>query len=417
MRGIGIDRRGGRRLLAATALVLLGLLVPGAFARVAALAATAENAATTVEISSPRAEGPVFGKVTIEARVTPPAGAAVLKVEIFVDGRLLATALDAPFRAEWDAGEGIESHLLRARAYTSDGAVSNAEMRTTPRMGVERARVLLVEVYATVKTEDHRFLNELRQDVFSLSEDGKPQSLSLFTQERKPVHVVLLLDVSASMRKDEKLTRAAEAARLFVEALDPNDRVALVTFSDDVKVLVPFTGDKARVFDAIAGVQAQRGTALYDAVYAAADLVGREDGRKAIVLLSDGQDLGFDTGPGSSRKLEEAIEETLRQQVTAFTIGLGENLGSDFDFYHQHSAEEVLTRLASDTGGQYLPVARPGRLRGAFDRILDELRFQYTLAYHPSNDRRDGTWRSISVSVSRPHAVVSARKGYFAPTE
>jgi VWFA-related protein len=406
MQGSPTSRALRSRLLAA-------LLLLAALTSVPALAA-----ATSARISSPRSDHPVYGKVVVEATVEAPPGVQVLKVEFFVDGRPIATDLDPPYRAEWDAGEGIESHLLRAKIYTSDGDVTTAEQNTTPRMGMERARVLLVEVYATVKTEDGRFLNDLKQESFTIAEDGAPQRISLFTQERKPVQVVLLLDVSASMRKEERLTRAVEAARLFVQALEPNDRVALATFSDEVKVLEPFTGDRGRVLAALDGVQPQRGTALYDAIYAAADLVGKEEGRKALVLLSDGQDLSFDgMVPGSARTLEQSIEETLRQQVTAFTIGLGDSLASDYDFNHHHSAVEVLTRLAQDTGGRFLPVARPGRLKSAFDRILDELRFQYTLGYPPGNDRRDGTWRAIQVGVTRPHSVVSARKGYFAPTE
>jgi len=382
------------------------------------LGVPARAAGAIARISSPRADYPVFGKVSIEATVEPPPGVQILKVEFFVDGRLIATSLDLPYRAEWDAGEGIESHLLRARIYTSDGGVVTAEQGTTPRMGMERARVLLVEVYATVKSEDGRFLNDLKQEIFTLTEDGAAQKLSLFTQERKQVQIVLLLDVSASMRKEERLSRAIEAARLFVQALEPRDRVALATFGDEVKVLEPFTSDRGRILGALDSVQPQRGTALYDAIYAAADLVAKEEGRKALVLLSDGQDLSFDgLVPGSARTLEQALEETLRQQVTAFSIGLGESLASDWDFNHRHSAAEVLTRLASDTGGRFLPVSRPGKLKSAFDSILDELRFQYTLGYHPAKDRRDGSWRAIQVGVARPHSVVTARKGYFAPTE
>jgi len=373
---------------------------------------------TAARFKTPLLDRPVFGKVTIEVEVETPPEIVPLKIEIFVDGRQIGTALDPPFRAEWDSGDGADAHTLRARAYTSDGGVTTIEARTIPRIGMERARVLLVEVYATVKSAAGRFINDLDAPSFTLGEDGVTQKLSLVARERRPVQVVLLLDVSASMKKEERLTSAIEAARLFVGALDPNDRVAVVAFSDTVRVLQPFTGDIPRVLDAIGTVAPERGTALYDAIYASADLLGKEEGRKALVLLSDGQDNSYDgMSPGSARTLEEAIEEALRQQVTTFTIGLGENLRNDFDFNHRHSAQEVLTRLSADTGGQFIPVARPGRLRGAFERVLDELRFQYTLGYHPTNDRRDGSWRSITVKVDRPHSVVTARKGYFAPTD
>ncbi|MBI3447378.1 MAG: VWA domain-containing protein [Acidobacteria bacterium] len=380
------------------------------------LSTPAFGAATVARISSPKVDSPVFGKVTLEATVEPADGVHPLKVEFFVDGALVGTALDAPYRAPWDAGDGAEPHTIRARVYTDDGKIAIVETKTIARLGVERARVLLVEVYATVKTEDGRFVNDLKQESFSILEGGAPQKISLFTQERKPVQIVLLLDVSASMHRDQKITRAIDAASAFVESLEPGDRVALVTFSDEVRVVQPFTSDRPAVLEVLATVEPQRGTALYDAIYAGVTLLGHEEGRRALVLLSDGQDQSFDgMGPGSNRTLEEAIDESLRQQVTAFTIGLGEQLEGDFDFTRRHSALEVLTKLASDTGGRFLKVERPGRLRSAFEKILDEMRFQYTLGYHPTNDRRDGSWRGLSVAVSRPRVVVTARKGYFAP--
>ncbi|HZE88637.1 MAG TPA: VWA domain-containing protein [Verrucomicrobiae bacterium] len=395
-----------------------GLLAAIALLCAAPLAGAEGGAAgdTVARITSPRVESPVFGKVTIEATVEVPRGVHPLKVEFFVDGVLVATALDAPYRTPWDAGEGAEAHTIRARVYTDDGKVTLAEAKTIARLGVERARVLLVEVYATVKTEDGRFVNDLKQESFSVVEGGTPQKISVFTQERKPIQIVLLLDVSASMHRDEKIVRAIDAASAFVESLEPGDRVALVTFSDEVRIVQPFTSDRPSMLEAIAGVEPQRGTALYDAIYAGVSLLGHEEGRRALVLLSDGQDQSFDgMGPGSNRSLEDAIDESLRQQVTAFTIGLGEQLEQDFDFTRRHSALEVLTKLAADTGGRFLKVERPGRLRSAFEKILDEMRFQYTLGYHPVNDHRDGSWRGLSVTVSRPRVVVTARKGYFAP--
>jgi VWFA-related protein len=287
-----------------------------------------------------------------------------------------------------------------------------------PIVGVDRASVLLVEVYVTVRSESGEFVTDLKAADFNVTEDGAPQSLSLFTSERKPVHVVLLLDVSASMKREERLSSAIQAARIFVEALEPADRVSVITFSDSVSVLEPFTTERASVIASIEAVEAQRGTALYDAIHEGARLLGENEGRRALVLLSDGQDLAFDgLGPGSSRTFEQAVQEALRNQVLAYTIGLGAQLANDFDYARQHSALEVLAGLASDTGGRFFEVPRPGRLRRAFERILDELRFQYTLGYNPTNHRRDGTWRAIQVTTPRPRLEVTARKGYYAPTE
>jgi Ca-activated chloride channel family protein len=374
--------------------------------------------AAAVRFRTPVHRQPVFGKIPIEVIVETPEDVRPLKVEIFVDGRLRATLFEPPFKTLWDTGEGADPHLLRAKAYTSDGVVSTAEIRTTPRLGIVRARVLLVEVYVTVKDEGRRFVTDLQEEDFSILEDGVEQDLSLFTTERKPVKVVLLLDVSASMKREERLSTAIKAAQVFVEALEPDDKVSVVTFSDEVQELVAFTSERMEVLEAIASVRPQRGTALYDAIFQAARLLGLEEGRRALVLLSDGQDLAFDgLGAGSLRTFEEAVSETLRQQVTAYTIGLGEKLSTDYDFHRTHSADKVLRRLGVDTGGRFFPVKRPRRLRSAFEKVLQELRFQYTLGYNPSNERRDGTWRSIEASVFQPDLEVTARKGYFAPTD
>ncbi len=382
------------------------------------LAAPAEAAATSIRIVEPANGTPVIGDTAVRVEPVTPEGVRPLKIEISIDGLRLATLLEPPFTAKWDAGDGTDPHVIRVKLWASDGTTAEATVRTIPLMGVERASVLLVEVYVTVRSSGGEFVMDLKRDEFKVTEDGVAQSLSLFTSERKPVHVVLLLDVSASMKREERLSSAIQAARIFVEALETEDRVSLVTFSDSVSVLEPFTTEREPVLASIESVEAQRGTALYDAIHEGARLLGEKEGRRALVLLSDGQDLAFDgLGPGSGHTFDEAVQEALRNQVLAYTIGLGAQLENDYDYARQHSAEEVLTELASDTGGRFFAVSKPGRLRKAFDRILDELRFQYTLGYSPTNGRRDGSWRAIQTSVSRPRLEVTARKGYYAPTD
>jgi Ca-activated chloride channel family protein len=376
------------------------------------------NPRIDLRIVSPMAGMPVFGDVPILAEVTPPHGTKILKVEFFVDGRMIGTVLDPPYRLDWDAQEGADHHVFKVKAYASNGSFAFAESRTPPRLGIQRARVLLVEVYVTVKDRIGRFTTNLESEHFTIEEDGVKQRLALFSPERKPVQVVLLLDVSASMKREKRLSTAIKAAQIFVEALEPEDSVAVVTFSDKVSVLEEFGSDRIRTMGAIGSVVPQRGTALYDAIHASAQMLGDKEGRRALVLLSDGQDLAYDgMNSGSLHTFEDALSEVLRQQVTVYTIGLGEQLATDFDFNRLHSAKDVLTRLGTDTGGRFFPVRRPGRLKRAFNNVLEELRFQYTLGYSPGNERHDGTWRQIAVEVNKPGLNVTARKGYFAPED
>jgi len=409
-----------RPALAAAVIPALALSLLAGAAALAALppAPDAVPAAATVSFVAPANGVPVFGEVPIQIRAEPPAGARVLKVEVFVDGKLLATLLDPPYKTSFDAAEGADAHSFRAKAYTSDGKVATAEIHTPPRLGIQRARVLLVEVYVTVKDRIGRFIMNLKPEDFAIEENGVPQEIALFTTERKPVNIILLLDVSLSMKKESRLETAIKAGQIFVEELEPEDRVSVVTFSDEVHVLQDFTGDRTRILGTIESVLPQRGTALYDAVWSSVRRLGQEEGRRALVLLSDGQDLAFDgMSAGSTHTFDQAVSEALKQQTTIYAIGLGEQLEHDFDFNRLHSAKEVLTRFASDTGGRFFPVRRAGRLKSAFGDVLDELRFQYTIGYHPTNDRRDGTWREIHVGADKSGLNVAARKGYFAPTD
>ena len=248
-----------------------------------------------------------------------------------------------------------------------------------------------------------------------MTDSGRPQELSYFGTERRPLAVAVVIDSSFSM-KGEPIAAAREAAIRFVKTLAPEDRAMVVSFSDDVRVLRDLTGERDAASAAIASVDARGGTALYDAIYQVADRLSREEGRKVIVLLSDGRDEAQNgLEPGSLHTFEEALEKSLRSEVILFTIGFGKKLESERDFYGRVSLKEILDRLAGDSGGISEFPQRPSQLKTAYELIGEELRNQYSLGYTPQPLRLDGQWHPIKCELKDPALRVITRRGYYAP--
>jgi len=352
--------------------------------------------------------------------VSAAAGAAILKVELYADDRLITTLLDPPWSYTWDSGDSLRARTLRARVYASDGSTASDRVTTRTLQGAQRTVVNLVEVYATVRDAQGKFLDNLRKDEFTVAEAGKPQEIAVFSSERKPVRLVLLLDVSGSMIKDNRLEVAREAAAGFVEEMEPADTAGLLVFSDGPRLVREPTSDKAVLQADLQAVQAKGGTALYDAITAAADLIKGHEGRKAIVLLSDGRDEAADgLGPGSLNSYEKAMDAILKSEVAVYVIGTGETLAEEYDFEHRRTLESILDSFASRSGGRAYFIKKASRLKDAYKEIENTLRHQYTLAYYQPPDpaerpKGDTGWRPIEVKVSRPRARVTARAGYFA---
>ncbi|HEY3176899.1 MAG TPA: VWA domain-containing protein [Candidatus Polarisedimenticolia bacterium] len=395
----------GAVLLLAAALVALPL---------AASTPPAEGGPFLVRIVSPTAAGAVIGRTDILVEVKPPEGVTIFKVELYVDDTLLATLLDPPWRLSWDAGDTLRPRTIRARAYASDGTRSGDRVTTAAVVGVQRARVTLVQVYATVRDQQGRYLTDLSSGDFTILEAGRAQEVAVFSAERKPASLVLLLDTSASMRQDERLDTAKEAAVGFVEALEPDDTAAVVSFSDAPRILQERTSNKEALRPAILSTQPRGGTALYDAIIAAVDRLKEVEGKKAIILLSDGRDEAADgLGPGSAHTFEEALEAVLRSETVVYAIGTGEKLEEQPDFNHRRTLGEILRTLSTRSGGRAYFVKKAAKLKDAYGRIEDELRHQYTLAYYPASEGASG-WRPIEVRVSRPRARITTREGYYA---
>ncbi len=367
----------------------------------------------SVAIVAPRNLQTVAGTTTIEA-VPDPGDGRIDRVEFLVDGATVATRTAPPWTAAFDAGDGSKAHVLEVVMVLRDGRSARASVRTSRLRINEREDVDLVTMYAVVRDADGRYVSGLTKDDFRVFEDDRPERIERFTTQPKPLAIALVLDTSLTM-EGSKLDAAREAALALLRGLEPEDRCALLTFSDDVRVAEGLTEDRDAIEVPLREVRAEGGTALYDAIWRGADLLRGEDSRRVMVLLSDGRDeAASGLEPGSLHTQEEALDQALRTETMVFAIGFGRRLDEQLDFYRRETLAEILTRLGERTGGRVLFPKRPSALRKAFDEVAQDLRNQYQIAYVSDDPVHDGRWREIRLETTRPELRVITRRGYFA---
>ena len=244
---------------------------------------------------------------------------------------------------------------------------------------------------------------DMSDDDLVVLEDGVEQRIEVFHEAVTPAWVVLALDASGSMRKSADGLVAA--AREFVKALQPQDKLALLFFSDGVLMAHDFATNREPSLEAIEEYRPLGGTALYDGLEAALERLKKVDGRRAIVVMTDGRDENNPgTGPGSVYKLADVLGLTREVEATVLPIGLGTNVD-----------RAGLESLAEISGGlPYFP-SEIGELHDQFVRTLENLRRRYVVGYTSTNMARDGSWRNVEIRSRSPLVTIRARHGYFAP--
>jgi len=256
-----------------------------------------------------------------------------------------------------------------------------------------KVNVRLVNIFATVVDEHGAPLAGLKKEDFQILEDGEPQNVAVFDRESEaPLSIVLAVDTSLSTRKDLKLE--LEAARRFLQSiLRPQDALSLYEFKETVRELTPFTSDLARIDRGLQRMQPSFGTALFDALYLGSQALESRQGRKVLVIISDGGDTT------SKVKYAEAVRAAQQSEAIVYSIiivpiaaSAGRNTGG----------EHALIQISADTGGKYYYASSIPRLDQAFQQISDELRTQYLLAYYPTRRLSDSDFRRIEVKVKQP---------------
>ncbi len=264
-----------------------------------------------------------------------------------------------------------------------------------------RSDVDLVEVYVTVTAaREGRPAPVLGPDEFEVLEDGRPRPIEVFAAGDFPLSVALAIDRSFSMA-GTPLAMAKSAGHVFLGALRPGDHAAIVAIGSQVEPLAPLSADRPAQHAALGALTAWGTTSLHDAIIASIDAIQPASGRRALVLLSDGDDRY------SEHTVEAVVAHAREADVLVYPIALGDQM------------PELFGQLASLTGGRAFQLRQARALAPTLEAIAVELRGQYLLGYAPAPvaPGASQTWRSIEVRVKREGLMVRARRGYFAGGE
>ena len=283
----------------------------------------------------------------------------------------------------------------------------------------------LVNILASVRDKRGALIPNLQKEDFTILEDGKAQPIKYFTKETDlPLTIGLLVDVSGSQRNLIDIERSA-ASQFFRDVLRKKDLAFLISFGEESELLQDYTGSprllteglgQLPVSSGVSGIHpgpvptigSPRGTVLYDAIYLAAnDKLKGEVGRKVIVVITDGVD------QGSRLTRNQAIEAAQKSDAVIYSIDYSDPRAyAGFGFGGGGEAE--LRKMSDETGGRVYKVDRRHTLDQVFKELQDEMRSQYSIAYTPTNEVKDGGYRHLEVRLGNKDLKAQARKGYYA---
>jgi len=353
-----------------------------------------------VRLLAPERGKRVVGKSVARAAVVVPEGKRVESVEFRLNDTVLATLTQPPWETPFVAPAGSNPVYLTVSATYDDGTRVEDIRVLSGDAFFEQVEVDLVEIFATVYDKAGHLADNLTEKDFQLFDRGKPQTIAKFELVKDlPLAVGLVLDTSGSMQKS--IGEAKRAASDFLTAVvRATDRCFAVGFSDRPRLLMSLTPDVQAVQISFRDLPAVGNTALHDAmVYALYQLRGIR-GRKALVLLSDGDDTS------SLVSYDDALEFARRSGAAIYTIGL--DVGAA-----QLAIRGKLEKLASETGGRSFFVSKAVELSGVYAEISRELRSQYLLAFAPDPAGKDGVFSIVEVKAQGGKLKTRAPRGYY----
>ena len=314
-----------------------------------------------------------------------------------------------------------------AQAQQSGSQAASNEQEGDQSVSTLQVNVNVVNLFFNVKDKHGTLIPDLKRDDFKVIEDGHPQTIKYFTAETdQPLTLGILIDSSVSQERVLPMEKEVGAAFL-KEVLRPKDEAFVISFDVNVDLLQDFTNSTRMLHTALDEAKINggggcggipglgggpvpctnpKGTLLYDAVYLAGhDKLSTEVGRKAMIILTDGED------QGSQETIRQAIEAAQKADSICYVL-----LIADRGFYGLggYSGDRAMKELAEQTGGRVIGVGnKPEKLKEAFDQIANELRTQYSIGYTPTNAKRDGGFRRVEVKTKEGYKV-QCRSGYYA---
>lgn len=368
-----------------------------------------EPSAFGIRIVSPTAESLPIGDVVVEAQIVGPDGTAD-RVDFFVNDRSLGTFTQPPYLLRWSFPDAEQVFVIRAVALSGERLASADVVLDKSAIGFS-SMVNLVTVHATIKDSQGRIVRDLTAEDLRVIEDGQQQEVVQFDFGEVPVSAAAMLDQSSSMLGAGIRSARAGAERLIDSLVNEVNRAMILGFTNKVFVYADFTHDVEKLKTAIAAIQPDGSTALFDTLAESIRKANRRQGKRALVVLSDGLDTN------SSMLFEDVVEYLRQSEVLVYTVGL--QLMHDGDEFGDASGAVKagivqLRALAEATGGAaYFPISTT-ELEEIYGLIADELNSQYALSYNPTNRSYNGTWRDLRVDVpGHPEYVVQVRPGYY----
>ena len=271
-----------------------------------------------------------------------------------------------------------------------------------PQAPMFRAGTKIVSLYATV-TEGGRLVPGLTREDFEVLDNGKPQPVTVFSAEILPITVIVMLDTSGSMTGNLGVLKAG--AEQFFLRLFKGDRARLGAFNDKIQMVSPLTGDRDELVASLADIDFGNPTRLYDAIAAGLDELVGVEGRKVVLVFTDGDDTA------SRTRFNTVLDRAQVEEVMVYAIGLaGETVV--YGRPTRTRPDRSLKKLAAETGGGYFELSRTDQLTSTFTRAARELHSQYLLGFR--QESRDGKTHKLEVRVKKPGMTARARKSYVA---
>jgi Ca-activated chloride channel family protein len=289
--------------------------------------------------------------------------------------------------------------LFAIPAYAQDDPQPETPNYNPEVVQVDTSNYPEINVYVSVADANGNPVSSLKDDDFTLLENGESVEVTDVFQagEQGPVTVILTIDRSGSMIDLGKIEAAKQAAFTFVDHMRPEDRTGVVVFNTKVEIIQPITSDKEALRAAINSIQAFGDTAMYDALWESLTLLQGNEGRKAIILLSDGLD------NSSPHTFDEVMSLVNQTEASIYTIGLGDptaGLGST-----SAVNEEALQSLASESNGEYFFAPGPDALQDLYQKLSLRLQSEYRITYTTPNTLRNGVERGIQVQIATEDGV------------
>lgn len=266
-----------------------------------------------------------------------------------------------------------------------------------------KSSVRTVPVYATVVDSGGRLVPDLERGDFTILDNGKPAELSLFSNQSQPFSAVVMLDTSASMTANLKLLN--RAAEQFLMRLLPVDRAQVGAFNDKIQLSGTFTNNRDELIGALNDLYFGNPTRLNDGIAAGLDALKGIEGRRVVLVFTDGEDTASRTG------FKSVLERARDEEVMVYSIGLESEFFNGMRIVKTRPSRD-LRKISDETGGGYFELLKTVDLAPTFSRVAQELRSQYLIGFAPV--ALDGKVHKLDVKVNRPGMIVRARKSYLA---